>query len=121
MIQKESQLTVQAAAKRVGCTPRTLYRWMARGELTFIQQTNGRRLINVKDLFEVTKRFQKRHSVKPDGAEWSIIIGTLHDMQRLLQDQTRLLHGLIELYRPETLEALNRKRGILSERTNKRN
>lgn len=121
MTQEKAQLTVQEAATRVGCTSRTLYRWMECGELAFVVQDNGRRLISSKDLLKASKSFCERKPGGHGAAEWHSIRATLNDVHRLLQEQTRLLHSLVELYRPETLEALNRKRDILSKNAIERN
>lgn len=109
-------LTVQAAAKRIGCSPRTLYRWMARGELAFERRKDGRRIVHVEALLNAAEMYLPRRHVDETRVEDAgYFADALQNIQRQLEHQETLLRAIVELYRPDSLEGIHRKREALDQ------
>lgn len=108
---KDDGLTLQEAAALVGRTTKTLYRWMDKGSLSFHLNEAGRRLINRSELLEVATRSMGARA--RSGGDDTMVIKLLLKVVDRLERQELLIVGLIELYQPESIGALNRKRQLL--------
>ncbi|MAM00101.1 helix-turn-helix domain-containing protein [Hydrocarboniclastica marina] len=104
-------LSLQEAATLVGRTTKTLYRWMDKGLLSYLLSEAGRRLIDQSELLKVATRSTGARARSRDNN--AIIIKMLIDLEGRLERQEALMIGLVELYQPGSIDALNRKRQLL--------
>jgi hypothetical protein len=101
-------LTLQAAAQRVSCSTKTLYRRMASGRLPYRVGANNRRYVAEDRLLEaVTPR---QPPVNPKTCHG---IAALHQevlaLRAAVRHQTQLLECAISLYQPKTMADLANK------------
>lgn len=104
-------LTLKAAAQRVGCSTKTLYRRMACGHLPYRVGADNRRYVAEEMLLESV-------NVRPRTIGQNTCRGVLVLCQEVatltaaIRRQTQLLEGAISLYQPKTMADLANKQTV---------
>lgn len=102
-------LTLSQAATLVGCSRKTLYRYMNRGLLAYRRAANNRRYVLERDILSL---FVMRQVVtaNPNANDPSPRLEqALGELVQIVERQNALLVRMIELYQPKTLRELAKK------------
>lgn len=100
-------MTVGEASAYLQRSPRTLYRWMKAGRLTFQEDNRGRRAID-RDSVTVMARTLSRQTPRHDH-DLAAVQATLIRLEQRLDQQLALLEALIGATPVESLADLQRK------------
>ncbi|MGM0982149.1 MAG: helix-turn-helix transcriptional regulator [Pseudomonadota bacterium] len=103
----KSTLTVTEAASHLQRTPRTLYRWMASGKLPYVVRDDGRRVIPIDNVVNLSQTCRKTlSSSQVDGHGLCLRLQALERNHRRV---VALLHDMLSLIPAESMDALQRK------------
>lgn len=96
---KSDHVSIAEAAMMLGVTERTIARLIAQKSLRS-QKKNGRRFIDNQSL--------QIHLANQSGS--AVTLSSINERLDVLE---RLLRGVLELYKPDSVAAINRKRELL--------
>ncbi len=103
-------MTVTEAAAYLQRSPRSLYRWMGVGRLTYCQDGSGRRAIDRDSVIALSQSLPRQPA--HHDRELAVIQASLERLEQRLDKQLVLMEALISLIPVASLEALQRKQDI---------
>ena len=102
-------LTLTQAAKLVGCSRKTLYRYMARRLLAYRREADNRRYVKRADVLSLFETRRDKMSQWGNADCCTGIAQVLEGMTRVLEAHNDLIMRMIQLYQPRTLSDLAKK------------
>lgn len=110
MSQHDNTLTVSEAASHLQRTPRTLYRWMASGQLPYVVRDDGCRVIPTDSVITMSQTCRKTlSSSQVDGHALCLRLQVLERNHRRV---VALLHDMLSLIPADSMDALQRKQQL---------
>lgn len=110
MSQHDNTLTVSEAASYLQRTSRTLYRWMAAGQLPYMVRNDGRRVIPADSVLAMSQTC--RRTLSPSTVDGDGLCQRLEVLERVQERMLVLLHDVLRLIPAESMDALQRKQQL---------
>lgn len=102
-------LTLSQAANLVGCSRKTLYRYMARRLLAYRREADNRRYVKRADVLTLFETRRDKMSQRDTADCCTGIAQALERMTCTLDAHNDLIMRMIQLYQPRTLSDLAKK------------
>lgn len=102
-------LTLSQAARLVGCSRKTLYRYMTRSLLAYRREADNRRYVKRADVLTLFETRQDTTSQWDTANCCTGIAQALEGMTRTMEAHNDLIMRMIQLYQPRTLSDLAKK------------